>query len=348
MTCLSNFQGTRSDWTCHSLFLFIFVSTNPSPLAQRIRDLPNVENGHLFGRSATWIWLPSSVDCVSWQRCCGTCCTIFARGTTRRKSQLHPREQLCGRRIARYVQALRAKEKEGWNCSGFKSEERGCNNLVWLLEDLTNSVSLYNNFESPLQESIKQVLQSVVGPGDLLSSDIRADFAAEAYAAWGDCPGCIKAKHAELPSNGENFAKFNEEEWLGEERWVQCVFLDIFFLWSNIGHLEVHFRNLRLISISCWVGEIPTNHFVDGPWWGISTVNSFPTFLFGRFRASWLFIEDWAHLCDRQPISRHRTRHCESSTEDGREVLQHSCGSYICREWHLIPLSVFWEKGWIP
>lgn len=62
------------------------------------------------------------------------------------------------------------------------------------------------------QESIKQVLQSVVGPGDLLSSDIRADFAAEAYAAWGDCPGCIKAKLAELPSNGENFAKFNEEE----------------------------------------------------------------------------------------------------------------------------------------
>ena len=68
------------------------------------------------------------------------------------------------------------------------------------------------------------MLQSVVGPGDLLSSDIRGDFAAEAYAAWGDCPGCIKAKLAELPSNGENFAKFNEEERLGEERWMQCIF----------------------------------------------------------------------------------------------------------------------------
>ena len=74
------------------------------------------------------------------------------------------------------------------------------------------------------------MLQSVVGPGDLLSSDLRADFAAEAYAAWGDCPGCIKAKLAELPSNGENFAKFNEEEWLGEERWVQCIFR---YLFSN-------------------------------------------------------------------------------------------------------------------
>ena len=26
-----------------------------------------------------------------------------------------------------------------------------------------------------------------MGPGDLLSSDVRADIAAEAYAAWGDC-----------------------------------------------------------------------------------------------------------------------------------------------------------------
>lgn len=62
------------------------------------------------------------------------------------------------------------------------------------------------------------------------------------------------------------------------------VFLDIFFqifLWSNIGHLEVHFRNLRLISILCWVGEIPTTHFVDGPWWGYLLWILFPRFFSG-------------------------------------------------------------------
>eukprot|EP00438_Fugacium_kawagutii_P031062 Skav204604 [mRNA] locus=scaffold1712:26068:29892:+ [translate_table: standard] len=60
------------------------------------------------------------------------------------------------------------------------------------------------------EASIQRVLQSVVGPGDLLSSELRADFAAEAYSAWGSCPGCLEAKEENLPV--EDFAKYNREE----------------------------------------------------------------------------------------------------------------------------------------
>lgn len=60
------------------------------------------------------------------------------------------------------------------------------------------------------------MLQSVVGPGDLLSSELRADFAAEAYSAWGSCPGCLEAKEENLPV--QDFAKYNQEELLGEQR----------------------------------------------------------------------------------------------------------------------------------
>ncbi|CAK9114566.1 UPF0586 protein [Durusdinium trenchii] len=61
-------------------------------------------------------------------------------------------------------------------------------------------------------DCINQVLQAVVGPGDLWSSDIRAEFAAEAYAAWGSCKGCLEAKSSKLPSKGSNFAMYNQEE----------------------------------------------------------------------------------------------------------------------------------------
>eukprot|EP00439_Symbiodinium_sp_Y106_P058379 s2735_g8.t1 len=59
---------------------------------------------------------------------------------------------------------------------------------------------------------IQRVLEVAVGPGDLLSSDIRADIAAEAYAAWGDCQGCLMAKSQGLPAKGIDFAKYNLEE----------------------------------------------------------------------------------------------------------------------------------------
>lgn len=59
---------------------------------------------------------------------------------------------------------------------------------------------------------IQQVLRAVVGPGDLLSSDLRADFATEAYGAWGECRGCIRAKLQGVPTNGDNFATYNEKE----------------------------------------------------------------------------------------------------------------------------------------
>ena len=60
-------------------------------------------------------------------------------------------------------------------------------------------------------ECIDKVLEAVVGPGDLLSSDVRAEFAAEAYAAWGSCKGCLAAKQAKLPPKGTDFAKYNLE-----------------------------------------------------------------------------------------------------------------------------------------
>ncbi|CAE7839989.1 CARNMT1 [Symbiodinium sp. CCMP2592] len=61
-------------------------------------------------------------------------------------------------------------------------------------------------------ECITKLLEAVVGPGDLLSSDVRAEFAAEAYAAWGSCKACIAAKQAKLPQKGTDFAKYNENE----------------------------------------------------------------------------------------------------------------------------------------
>ena len=70
------------------------------------------------------------------------------------------------------------------------------------------------SFQLRSQVCIQQVLRAVVGPGDLLSSDLRADFAAEAYGAWGECRGCIRAKLQGVP-NGENFATYNEQETLG-------------------------------------------------------------------------------------------------------------------------------------
>ncbi|CAE7872174.1 unnamed protein product, partial [Symbiodinium microadriaticum] len=59
---------------------------------------------------------------------------------------------------------------------------------------------------------IQRVLEVAVGPGDLLSSDVRADIAAEAYAAWGDCQGCLTAKSQGLPAEGTDFAQYNLEE----------------------------------------------------------------------------------------------------------------------------------------
>lgn len=73
-------------------------------------------------------------------------------------------------------------------------------------------------FRDTLRDSeacIQQVLRAVVGPGDLLSSDLRADFATEAYGAWGECRGCIRAKLQGVPTNGDNFATYNEKETLG-------------------------------------------------------------------------------------------------------------------------------------
>ena len=61
-------------------------------------------------------------------------------------------------------------------------------------------------------DSISRVLHAVVGPGDLLSSDLRADFAEEAYAAWGSCKGCIAAKAEMLPPKGTNFVEYNRDE----------------------------------------------------------------------------------------------------------------------------------------
>ncbi|CAE7842713.1 EEF1AKNMT [Symbiodinium necroappetens] len=61
-------------------------------------------------------------------------------------------------------------------------------------------------------DCIAKLLEAVVGPGDLLSSDVRAEFAAEAYAAWGSCKACIAAKQAKLPQKGNDFAKYNENE----------------------------------------------------------------------------------------------------------------------------------------
>jgi len=61
-------------------------------------------------------------------------------------------------------------------------------------------------------DCIAKLLEAVVGPGDLLSSDVRAEFAAEAYAAWGSCKACIAAKQANLPQKGTDFAKYNENE----------------------------------------------------------------------------------------------------------------------------------------
>ncbi|OLP88170.1 hypothetical protein AK812_SmicGene30559 [Symbiodinium microadriaticum] len=60
-------------------------------------------------------------------------------------------------------------------------------------------------------DAIHQVLHTVVGPGDLLSSDLRHDVAAEAYAAWGSCQGCFKAKAAMEPPPGANFAAYNRD-----------------------------------------------------------------------------------------------------------------------------------------
>jgi len=61
-------------------------------------------------------------------------------------------------------------------------------------------------------DSVERVLRAVVGPGDLLSSSVRAEFAAEAYAAWGACEGCASAKVMKLPQQGENFATYNLKE----------------------------------------------------------------------------------------------------------------------------------------
>eukprot|EP00928_Gymnodinium_smaydae_P089003 TRINITY_DN73018_c0_g1_i1.p1 TRINITY_DN73018_c0_g1~~TRINITY_DN73018_c0_g1_i1.p1 ORF type:complete len:317 (+),score=47.24 TRINITY_DN73018_c0_g1_i1:169-1119(+) len=49
------------------------------------------------------------------------------------------------------------------------------------------------------------VLSAVVGPGDLLSSELRAEFAAEVYFAWGTCPGCnvIALKNKRLAKSAQ-------------------------------------------------------------------------------------------------------------------------------------------------
>mmetsp|Transcript_44131 Transcript_44131/g.103142 ORF Transcript_44131/g.103142 Transcript_44131/m.103142 type:complete len:319 (-) Transcript_44131:907-1863(-) len=58
---------------------------------------------------------------------------------------------------------------------------------------------------------IKLILEHVVGPGDFFSSDERAEFAAEAYAAWGACEGCLAAKRQGF-TPGVPFAQYNHDE----------------------------------------------------------------------------------------------------------------------------------------
>lgn len=58
---------------------------------------------------------------------------------------------------------------------------------------------------------IKLILEHVVGPGDFFSSDERAEFAAEAYAAWGTCKGCLAAKQQGI-TPGVPFAQYNHDE----------------------------------------------------------------------------------------------------------------------------------------
>ncbi|CAE7316703.1 unnamed protein product [Symbiodinium natans] len=57
---------------------------------------------------------------------------------------------------------------------------------------------------------IRVILEHLVGPGDFFSSDERAEFAAEAFAAWGDCKGCLAAKQRGV-TEGVPFAQYNRD-----------------------------------------------------------------------------------------------------------------------------------------
>ena len=179
---LSNFKGTRSDWTCHSKCLFIFDQQIPRPWLSALEICPTLKTGtyldgvrHEFGshHQSTASHGNVVVGCVA-QSLHGVLpegSPNFTPENSCAEEELPGTYKLCGLKKRRVGIVRVSKVKKG-------------DATIWF----GNSVTLYNNFESPLQESIKQVLQSVVGPGDLLSSDIRADFAAEAYAAWGRLP----------------------------------------------------------------------------------------------------------------------------------------------------------------
>lgn len=134
---------------------------------------------------------------ASWRPCWGMCFTMFSQVTIRKLSPLLRRKPLWERRIVRRFRGF---------SSVFLRVPTGFL-LGWRLLGAWCSAWL-------CQAAIQQVLQSVVGPGDLLSSELRADFAAEAYSAWGSCPGCLEAKEENLPV--QDFAKYNQEELLGE------------------------------------------------------------------------------------------------------------------------------------
>jgi len=74
-------------------------------------------------------------------------------------------------------------------------------------------------------EVINVILQHLVGPGDFFTSDERADFAAEAYTAWGSCKGCFAAKKNGIPP-GVQFAEYNHDE-IAHEYVTDSPFRDI-------------------------------------------------------------------------------------------------------------------------